>query len=403
MKIKEVIAQTDLTDRAIRLYIENGLVSPSFNENYKGRKNIDFSQEDVENLKNIATLRKAGFSIAEIKLIKDGGDECRRTLSEFITKTAERIEADKEIINSLQSVVKEDDLSIEAICNSLNTPTAKKSVPKEDMKLPKDEIFKRRFFLVLGVLGLFFWILDAYLQNMIYIEEYRFLKIENYEIFAFRTIICILSLIAPILLIFTNRHTKTIKTTKRRRFRNTTVSVVLLSIFLFSGFINLLNVTFSIRVPNFCSMTSDPSNYLELDKYVKNYSEDIYSIFPAKIPPTAFFQDYSSEEDPVKYYYRFSNDLSTRIDIMAEWDLPDDKYEEHKKRGLETDKIVTLKKQKGEWSCLYFQDCTDEAKKDYYYLIFAYNDNTNSLRYILSYYRTYNEAAEKSFYTDLEW
>jgi DNA-binding transcriptional MerR regulator len=51
MKIKEVIAQTDLTDRAIRLYIENGLVSPSFNENYKGRKNIDFSQEDVENLK----------------------------------------------------------------------------------------------------------------------------------------------------------------------------------------------------------------------------------------------------------------------------------------------------------------------------------------------------------------
>ncbi len=403
MKIKDVIAQTDLTDRAIRLYIENGLVAPSFNENYKGRKNIDFSQADVESLKNIATLRKAGFSIAEIKLLREGGDECRRTLSEFITKTAERIEADKEIINSLQSVVKEDDLNIEAICNSLNAPTAKKSVPKEDMKLPKDEIFKRRFFIILGVIGFLSWIFTAFLQAMLYTEDYRFLKIESHEIFAFRTIICILSLIAPILLIFINRRTKTIKKTNRRRFNNTTVSVILLSIFLFLGFINLLNVIFSIRAPNFCSMTSDPSNYLELDKYVKNYSEDIYSIFPVKIPPTAFLPDYTSKEEPVKYYYRFSNGLSTRIDIMAEWVLPDDKYEEYKKRGIETDKIVTLKTQKGEWSCLYFQDRAEVAKKDYYYLIFAYNDNTSSLRYILSYYHTYDEAAEKSFYTDLEW
>ena len=43
----------DLTDRAIRLYIENGLVSPSCSENYAGRKNIEFSEEDIEALKNI--------------------------------------------------------------------------------------------------------------------------------------------------------------------------------------------------------------------------------------------------------------------------------------------------------------------------------------------------------------
>ncbi|MBR2418036.1 MAG: MerR family transcriptional regulator, partial [Clostridia bacterium] len=47
MKIKEVIAKTDLTDRAIRLYIENGLVSPSITENYSGRKNIEFSDDDL--------------------------------------------------------------------------------------------------------------------------------------------------------------------------------------------------------------------------------------------------------------------------------------------------------------------------------------------------------------------
>ena len=71
MKMKDVITETGLTDRAIRLYIENSLVSPSCNENYAGRRNIEFSADDVEALKNVATLRKAGFSINEIKLLKE--------------------------------------------------------------------------------------------------------------------------------------------------------------------------------------------------------------------------------------------------------------------------------------------------------------------------------------------
>lgn len=63
MKIKHVMEKTGLTDRAIRLYIENDLVKPECDENYNGRKSIDFSENDVEQLKNIALLRKADFSI----------------------------------------------------------------------------------------------------------------------------------------------------------------------------------------------------------------------------------------------------------------------------------------------------------------------------------------------------
>ena len=40
MKIKDVITETGLTDRAIRLYIENSLVSPSCSENYAGRNAV---------------------------------------------------------------------------------------------------------------------------------------------------------------------------------------------------------------------------------------------------------------------------------------------------------------------------------------------------------------------------
>ena len=67
MKMKDVIAQTGLTDRAVRLYMEQGLILPSCTENYNGRKNIEFTPQDVTRLQNIALLRRAGFSIAEIR------------------------------------------------------------------------------------------------------------------------------------------------------------------------------------------------------------------------------------------------------------------------------------------------------------------------------------------------
>ena len=47
MKIKAVCEQTGLTDRTIRYYIEEGLISPFYTENYLGRKNFDFSEADV--------------------------------------------------------------------------------------------------------------------------------------------------------------------------------------------------------------------------------------------------------------------------------------------------------------------------------------------------------------------
>ena len=66
MKIKAVCEATGLTDRAIRYYIEEKLISPAYTENYLGRKTFDFSEWDLQQLNDIAVLRKFGFSIAEI-------------------------------------------------------------------------------------------------------------------------------------------------------------------------------------------------------------------------------------------------------------------------------------------------------------------------------------------------
>ena len=69
MRIKEVCERTGLTDRAIRLYMENGLVAPRQEYNYMGRRSISFDEEDIRVLEDVATLRQAGFSIADIRLM----------------------------------------------------------------------------------------------------------------------------------------------------------------------------------------------------------------------------------------------------------------------------------------------------------------------------------------------
>ena len=51
MKIGEILEKTGLTDRAVRLYIEHGLVTPSVEKSYSGRKSIAFTEEDAEKLR----------------------------------------------------------------------------------------------------------------------------------------------------------------------------------------------------------------------------------------------------------------------------------------------------------------------------------------------------------------
>jgi len=71
MKIKAVCERTNLTDRTIRYYIEEGLISPAFTENYLGRKSFDFSEDNISELNDIVVLRSFEFSIEEIRQILD--------------------------------------------------------------------------------------------------------------------------------------------------------------------------------------------------------------------------------------------------------------------------------------------------------------------------------------------
>lgn len=68
MKMKEVCAQTGLTERAVRFYVQEKLVVP-LAQRRGGRTWLDFSPNHVDRLRAIATLRKAGFTLEEIRFM----------------------------------------------------------------------------------------------------------------------------------------------------------------------------------------------------------------------------------------------------------------------------------------------------------------------------------------------
>lgn len=70
MKIKQAAARCGLTEKAIRLYEEKGLISPPMTE-VNGRMFRDYDEETVARLQTISVLRRAFFSMEQIADILD--------------------------------------------------------------------------------------------------------------------------------------------------------------------------------------------------------------------------------------------------------------------------------------------------------------------------------------------
>lgn len=402
MKIKDVIKKTDLTDRAIRLYMENGLVSPACNENYAGRKNIEFSDDDVTELCNIATLRKAGFSISEIKLLKSGDEPCRKTLEEFMEKTSQRIESDKAVLEKLKAVIVSEDVSIETICESLNSVTVEKKVPTTDTEHTLGEKLEKRFFTTLASIGL------AYIFGCIFYialrcklhYNYLYPTVKVFDIYFFAKLFIVIFVVAScVYMLLTYRRKSVFAKSKKRLTKHiliSAVSIVLSIPFFFS-------TVYSIFSPNACSKTTSPRDYLIVDEFAE--SDEITSFFPREIHSYASYSNHipnllldfpDTYPNSTKYYYKYYSDIfggNEVTEIRAEWKLIDKYkkyddyfryYKEYKDKylNMEFERPVTVKT-KGDWQCIYYDDFSEENwNKEYLYRIFAYNDKTETIRFI---------------------
>ena len=110
MLINEVSKRTGLTKKAIEYYIDQDLILPSILDNgYR-----DFSQEDVEQLKKIAILRKLGISIDDINKVLS--DESRNTLQNLSVQKELDIQRESEkksILDKLTNGISYSEISAE--------------------------------------------------------------------------------------------------------------------------------------------------------------------------------------------------------------------------------------------------------------------------------------------------
>ena len=397
MKMKEVTEKTGLTDRAVRLYIDEGLAVPNIEESYSGRKSIDFSESDVERLKNVALLRKAGFSIADIKIMVDDNSTAKDIIEKFIEQTENNIAHETEIVEKLKGISFDEEVTLEKICKSLSATVKEREVPKEDLKSLFWKKAENNPYKFAGITGLIFTGVAYILTFLMWLSQSKHLALA--EDWYSWVLICFsgwltLDVLCILLLLF-NRD----KSEKRKKKSRRVISVILTTLSLFVGVVAFYISLLSSFLSPFYSLTTDIRDYLVLDSWVENsYGNEIRAFFPEKVPEDALESPdkmYGSVPFTTRYYYKHTNNLDQFVDIVAEWELHIQEYEKAKEKSMKNMKYT---EQKGDWTLVYYREESDYYVDNY---IFAYNDKQRKVRYIAEI--TIGSRSGYPYYQTLDW
>ena len=134
MKLKEVCESTGLSRKTIRLYEEKGLLVPQM-EHRNGRDYREYTQADVEALREIATLRRAWFTMDEIARMQQNPE----TIGEIFPQYLAWLEKQKTTLESLLKAAKDVDPSkIQSV-----SELSEKMREAEAMPLPAADIEPR--------------------------------------------------------------------------------------------------------------------------------------------------------------------------------------------------------------------------------------------------------------------
>lgn len=120
MRIKDVCKATGMTDKAVRFYISSGLISPVYTENYSGRKNFSFCEQDIELLNKIALLRKFNFSVNDIKEMLEDNGSITPILENHISDTKNNAQETSMILSNLLNASVHKIECIDDLCSTLS-------------------------------------------------------------------------------------------------------------------------------------------------------------------------------------------------------------------------------------------------------------------------------------------
>ena len=399
MKIKTVCELTELTDRTIRYYIEEQLISPSYTENYLGRKSFDFSQSDIKQLQDIAVLRKFGFSIAEIKEMLLAPAQIIPIVKALQQRKKIVIDEENALLQTLLQLDENHSYTISELARLLSAPVVYEPLPSEDSTLNIAKVIL--YFFKSLLLGVVTWlpVILAILAAIISIHSHA------YPVFNPKAFIIVLLALSPTFLMILLPKDKV-------RFPWLTIARKVLIV------LCILSIPISF-ISSICissrSETSDIRNYRRFDTdCLANRSSFFQDLFP--IWPHYF----TNEEQPdgswktvyldAHYYYRNLPAMDYTYDIYAEWPLEKEEFDKEVSRVKE---LFDLKAgsyeivQKGNYTC-YFKYSTyggstpfEEVSDSYTYYIFAYDETNLIVRYIMC--DSLENGVDQPFYLSLDW
>jgi DNA-binding transcriptional MerR regulator len=131
MKIKQVSEITGLSERTIRFYESELLIHPA-STSINNRRYRDYSQADVDELTTFAGLRRAFFSIQEIREMMQDPSSIPAILEEFQRKNRDEAEARTRIVQTLEGLEPDRIRDVAALASSMRPDTVGIGLPRMD-------------------------------------------------------------------------------------------------------------------------------------------------------------------------------------------------------------------------------------------------------------------------------
>ena len=314
MKIKQVCEATDLTDRAIRYYIEEGLVAPAYTENYMGRRAYDFTEADVAALSHVATLRKFGFTVEEIRRILADPQESIAVVAEVRARKEETLRQEGANLDALSQLEAEKAYTVAELAEKLAEPVRSAEIPEEDRWMNwKERLLSwlkatpEWVVMLLPVALVLLGIVDAEI-DMRYLQYGDFLRM--------LPVVGTLALLPTIAIAVV----KLVNHFRSRPVRKATRVMVVVLCVLYMP-VSLLFTVLGVGFALYESETDDPAHYLQTDR-IFDMPDLAWELFPDEPHRMTYtWQEGVYQQQPTDVTYHYYYNYDGYHDVYAQWRL----------------------------------------------------------------------------------
>ncbi len=306
MNIKEAAAGAGLNERAVKIYVSRGLVSPKKQETLRAEK-FEFSHEDVEKLKYISQLRKLGITFKQLKALDGGGDKARTLLTGIATG-----KVTMKAVCYIDKPADDAEVTLKSASVALAPFVPEKAV-NPDLEISRTEVVYRTFLSIFVPLTLLVILWEGYYV----LSEYMYYQ---YPVFNGNFVTLFVFLMIPLAagfdVVLVVRALKWDAVEHRGVVLN--ISAILMTVFvIFHVILSPATIVFCGFIPFIECRTDDPKNYLDFTDKSELFMSEIDEIFPDDISLPG--SDGKEFAETTKYHYELDYVIDPENDVYTEW------------------------------------------------------------------------------------